>query len=349
MRRLSLRTPGRPGLISYVILPVLAVASIMGAVVYLPAVGQADTVNCAQMTGTFQASSDPAVPYNEDGQKDGTAYHCVQYLQQIINARDAFVVVENTSASAINGYPITALTNGSQFYSVNNQFGTTSNVYSAGMQNGVANLQQWDNAPSESYIQKYFGMTAATFGKVFRPYGNLPANGTTERKTWYDLCQWMNQIPVSARTTTISTDYIGGVPNAAGSNKTNMWYLRSYMRAGYTAAADSGCAAALQTTSSTGALNPSPTPPTVPTAVQTTAALSKLTVTWSAVSGATRYNVRIFKPDGTTLRVSTVPVTHAVYSIDTVGHSGTTNVQACNAAGCSNWSAPKEFRFQLAE
>ncbi|HEY4160662.1 MAG TPA: hypothetical protein VGM08_01235 [Candidatus Saccharimonadales bacterium] len=178
----------------------------------------------------------------QSGAKDSGSSHCVQYLQQILNGADAYYFTLVQGASAINSEPMSTLGSSSAFI-VGGGFGNTTNVYDSRTVTAISRLQAWVNSSGtdKSVLNYNFNIPTATFNKEFKPNGNLPTNGATEAKTWYAVCQFTNQIPASARAVTNSTDYTGGKPNSAGSNKTNMWYTRSYMRAGVSAASAVGC------------------------------------------------------------------------------------------------------------
>jgi hypothetical protein len=68
---------------------------------------------------------------------------------------------------------------------------------------------------------------------------------------------------------------------------------------------------------------------------------NQLTVIWPPVGGASKYQVDVSGKRGS---APVVTQTKAVFSVATVGPSGTVKVRAGNAAGWGPWSASKTFR-----
>jgi hypothetical protein len=324
MKLASAAKLGQKGFAHQFLLPVLAIAAVavIGGVVTV-AINHAQTLPCTSQT--FQSGSSDS--------KDGT--HCVQYIQQMLNGLGYYAEpnAKKLSIAEINSAPLNALA--SNFG--NGSFGNTSDVYDSNTVTVVATVQKWMNGSNSLPFTpaEGFKMTQATFNSRFLPHGALPTSGVTETKTWYALCQSMNQIPSSYTTVNNTTDYTSGKPNSAGTNKTNTWYLRSYLRAGITAASNAGCKAVLSGSSSS--------VPTAPTGVKATTANSKLTVSWNAVGNTKYYEVAPLNLSGAVIQAGvhdiTPPTTVVGYSVATVGGSGNVEVRDCNESGiCSGWT-----------
>lgn len=311
--------------VSYFALPALVGLAVAAVSVCAPAIGHASTPGCTGLAGTFTQSTTPTTPYNEDGQNGSTTYHCVQYIQQMINGSLAYNRLIKDGTQTINSKALSSVTT---FGASTNGFGKVSTTYDAATMTIEKSFQNYVNS-----------FPTGISSKTAIPNGKLRTDGATDKNTMLALCTVAYNLPVSARTVTDSTDFTGGKPNSAASNKTNMWYMRSYMRAGYTAASDAGCASAV----AAAVLKT----PSEPASISNNAVSPHLTVTWPAVSGATSYNVKILDVSGQNLkRAGAVKVTHAVFSVATSGATGISEVQACNAAGCSSWrtsSKPYDF------
>ncbi len=308
------------GFVHHILIAVIAVFSIgiIGAV-FLE-LSNAQTAACTARTFS-------------SGSKDSSSSHCVQYVQQMYNGMISYIDLQEAGTKIINSAPLSVITDKYAFFSVNSSFGKTSDVYDAQTVNWVTSFQKWVNGATAADVNKVFGMSSATFANTFRPKGALPTSGTTEAKTWYADCQFVNHIPAAARTVTDSTDYTGGKPNSTGTNKTNMWYIRSYMRAASSASSSAGCAAILSG-------SPSPTPgpttgskPATPTGVTVThTASNNISIKWTPTSGATSYVVYVTY-QGAELGKRTVSSASATITGLTADHTYTIHVAAQNSHG----------------
>jgi hypothetical protein len=306
------------GFVHHILIAVVAVFSIgvIGAV-FLE-LSNAQTTACTARTFSL-------------GAKDSSSSHCVQNIQQMFNGMISYIDLQEAGSKVINSAPLTLITNKYAFFSVNSSFGKTSNVYDSQTVGWVSSYQRWVNSATAAAVNKVFGMSSATFANTFRPKGTLPTNGTTEAKTWYADCQFVNHIPAAARTTNASTDYTGGKPNSAGTNKTNMWYIRSYMRAAYSASSSAGCAVILQNNPTPGPTSGSkPATPTGVTVPHTTT--NSFSIAWTPTSGATSYVVYVTY-QGAVLDKHTVSSASATITGLTADHTYTIHVAAQNSHG----------------
>lgn len=219
-------------------LPVLAILAVAGIGTYLLGIDNAQTPACGQMQGTFQqvvAGKTATSPYN----KDGNGTHCVQYIQQMLNGSFAHLIVKGgpgipgTSVKSINSTPLSQL--GSANFDVKSGFASVSDKYDSST---TSDMQLFQDVMNDFFNNK-----------TYEPDGVLPTNGETGSSTWYALCRYTSTVLDASRTND-STDYSNG-------SKTTMWYLRSYMRAGYTASTRAGCKAVLNPPKTT---KPTPTP-----------------------------------------------------------------------------------------
>ncbi|HUB93238.1 MAG TPA: hypothetical protein VMB52_01930, partial [Verrucomicrobiae bacterium] len=241
---------------AHFIMPLVAIVGVAAIGTAYLALTHGQTLSCAQLasgSNAFQYSANPTVPYNKDGTKAGVTYGCVGYINQMWNAADAYSYVSNEGASYINSLPASDLnasnasgTAGSPGFDVTHNFGSVSHTYSMDTHNYIVRYQEWINArPTKPDPE--FNITSAAFTKAFMPHGNLPTTGTVESKTMYSLCQFVDygNALLNASKTNHSTDY------TSSGKKTNTWYFRSYMRAGYSAANSAGCKALLNPPKST--------------------------------------------------------------------------------------------------
>lgn len=218
----------------HILMPILTIIAVGGIGIYTLTADHAQTPGCAEMLDTFQYSKTPTAPYN----KDDSTTHCVQYIQQMFNGVMAYWVEKFEPVSTVNSASLSLL--GSKAFDVSNGFASVSDVYDSATTTNIAGYQKYMNYPVPSQSQyktfapELFGMTQSQFDTMFEPNGELPTDGTTGSKTWNSLCQAMTQIPAAAWEVDTTTDY-------TGANKTNMWYIRSYMRTGITAYDDAGC------------------------------------------------------------------------------------------------------------
>lgn len=72
---------------------------------------------------------------------------------------------------------------------------------------------------------------------------------------------------------------------------------------------------------------------------------SELTVAWSAIPGATKYEAVVQGPEAGIKADATVTATHAVFSVASSGDTGTVKVRAGNSAGWGPYSSPRNFKF----
>ncbi len=322
---------GERGFAHHLLMPMLAIAAVavIGGLVAV-AVNHAQTLPCTSQT-------------LQSGSKDSGSSHCVQYIQQMENGLTADNALVAYGTTRINSAPIGALSSTSAgFLVINNSFGTTSNMYDASTKSAIAHTQSWTNTATLAGIQEYVSksMTVASFHSTVNPSGNLRTDGVTDKGTWYAMCRYATLIPSSAEAVTNSTDYTGGKPNSSGSNKTNAWYIRSYIRAASTAASDAGCKALLS--GSTTTTSKTTTIPAAPTGVKYATTASTLTVSWNAVSGTQYYQVEPLNASGaavlTPSKIDSGTLS-ASYSVATVGSSGYVEVRDCNASSvCSAWT-----------
>jgi fibronectin type III domain protein len=295
----------------------LIVAIVIGAIAVVPTAQAAPSC----VAGNLQMNSKGA---------------CVQYAQQMFNGTEAYALTKFYPVSKLNGTTLGKYLGSPNKFAGTNGFGSTSNVYDASTKSYAVAYQKWMDNPAIAAL--YFGMSHTDFNDTFLPKGNLPVSGVTEGKTWYSLCQFMYKLPLASRTVTNSTDFTGGMPNSAGSNKTNMWYFRSYMRAGYSAADQAGCSALVKHTST----GPGSTLPAAPQTITVSAKNAHgFTASWPAVSGATGYGYKLLLQGGVykgLQRTFTSPkavisgleanrtYTLQVWSVNSVGESGVTQV-----------------------
>lgn len=228
---MKLRRLTQGGFAHHIVIPVLVIIGVAAVGIHVLGDDSAQTLNCTQLSGTFRHSANPTVPYNKDGTSNGATYHCVQYIQQMLNGAYGYLIATEASASGINATPTQKLL-GKTVFDVKGGFASISDVYDTPTQNEMQYYQAGVNLSTD---KKY--LPSAYVSK-----GGIPTSGVTESKTWYSLCEFMNTIPIAERTVANSTDF-----NSSTGLKTNMWYLRSYMRAGYSAYDSAGCKVTLGT------------------------------------------------------------------------------------------------------
>lgn len=99
------------------------------------------------------------------------------------------------------------------------------------------------------------------------------------------------------------------------------------------------------TTSASGGGGCTSAPTGTPSVSAVTSGGNTLTVSWGAISGATSYEVDVTGPTGGLKADSHVSVTHAAYSIATVGTNGHVKVRAENSCGEGPWSTSHSWSF----
>jgi len=185
-------------------------------------------------TGSTASSACTAKTF-QSGSKDSGSSHCVQYIQQLLNGAKSYDLIAQVSPATINATSVSALgsyADGGEF-NVASGFGKTTNNYDGQTVQWVTSFQTYiNNGRAAGQLKVAQSVLAPS---------KLPTNGVTQKATWNALCQDVSHIPAATRAVTNSTDYTGGRPNSAGSNKTNMWYIRSYIRTGVSAASSAGC------------------------------------------------------------------------------------------------------------
>lgn len=86
-------------------------------------------------------------------------------------------------------------------------------------------------------------------------------------------------------------------------------------------------------------------PPAAAPAPTVGTSASDLTVAWSPVTGASKYQVVVQGPEAGIKADATVTATHAVFSVASAGDAGTVKVRAGSGAGWGPYSAPRNFKF----
>jgi hypothetical protein len=150
--------------------------------------------------------------------QSGSSGSCTQYAQQMVNGILSDGYLRSSSPATINGWSISRL-NSSSTFDVNNGFAKLFSPY---------------GATDKSWVEKM---------QIVR---NLPATGNVTLPTWQALCTATNAIATSKDSNTNSGTNASGDFSVNG-KKRNMWYIRSYMRAGITASnsSNANCAAIL--------------------------------------------------------------------------------------------------------
>ena len=166
----------------------------------------------------------------------GSRLSCVPEAQQMVNAVLAYNYINNNSKTTINSWSVSKLKSDGTFDVVNNNFGKLNSPYN---DNGVD--AAWVKK-IQSGVDASNGLVAKGYGGVdLKPNGAPAVSGNVDLKTWVALCLATGKINSSGDSNTVdSTDYVGG--KASGS-KQIMWYVRSYMRTGITAASNADCSA----------------------------------------------------------------------------------------------------------
>lgn len=282
---------------------------------------------------------------------------CVGDAQQMVNGSLAYMYARSTSTAStlhgiINGWPIAKL-GASDTFDVTSGFGNISRKYDDSITAGwVTDIQQRITSNNSEYCQYLKNPSCTTLKK------NMQVNGFIDQGvTWYALCQVTDQINSSGwANTDKSTDYTGGKPNSKATNKTNMWYIRSYMRAGITAANNSGCSSIQQASSSGSGTSTSWVKPTsAPANVKTTANSTILDVGWEAVgtggTSADKYEIQVAAaPTGGAIKDTiTVGNVTSYYNIpiSKVGATGKVEVRGGNPAGWGPWSTWTTFKAPI--
>ncbi len=182
----------------------------------------------------------------------------------------------------------------------------------------------------DGYPQPQYGLNtfAQTFGQSF-----------TEMKALTSLPIFIAETDVSVETGSAGTQTITQfVQSALAAGATGLVQFQDGTPA-LTSAQWSELDAALGGTTTP----PGGAPTTAPPNLTTTVSGSRVEIDWTAVSGATGYEVQVALPNGTLYKDSMVAQTHAVYS--PVPTTGTYHykVRAYNANGDGPWSAVKTF------
>jgi hypothetical protein len=193
----------------------------------------------------------------------GSSSNCTRDAQQMINGILGYNYFKADSTATINRWTVSKL-NSPTTFDVDNGF---SKLYSS------------------------FGGTDEGWLKQIQGQHGLPETGTVNAATWQALCTATNTVSNSGASNTVaSTDYTNG--KNANNGKKIMWYVRSYMRTGITAADDADCTYILSKKPTPVTPPPAPTAPTI-TITKTTIGTTTATITWTTNQSTTswlRYN-----------------------------------------------------------
>jgi len=186
---------------------------------------------------------------------------CTQDAQQMLNGSLAYGYVQHDSAKTINNWSLSYL-NSPTTFDVNNGF---------------------------SKLFTPYGTTDMDWVSQFQGANHVPLTRIVDAATWRALCTVTNQIASSgAANLNQTTDYVqqNGKPTTT---KQRLWYVRSYMRTGVTAASAADCAAILNPPTPTPTPTPTPKPTTTLTmkSVKSVATTTAVTISWTTTLPAT--------------------------------------------------------------
>jgi hypothetical protein len=211
---------------------------------------------------------------------------------------------------------------------------------------------------SGNYGQAALGDSAGYIGDYGSSYDN--SNGSTPATTYATNAQWSQA--VEAGLTDLgysSTDvaqslgyYLAGRPlvTLADGQSSEQIILSALAEYGNPPVGTFSVISAPVTTPVTTGTGTTSTVPTVPAGISANTSGAVTTISWSAVTGATGYEIQVATPAGKTYADSKVSQTHAVYdNLVDVGGTGKGKgvwhfkLRATNAKGSGPWSAVKTF------